>query len=211
MNISWHGLGCIDIETSFGGNKVRVITDPYASSTGIKLPRTLEGDIVFVSHSGARAENTADVSGEPFIVSLPGEYEIKGVFVYSMHAPTKMDPKHCIARMENEGIKIAYLGVLDRKLTNKEIEALGDIDILILPVGGGSTLGAKDASEVIAQVEPRVVIPTHHNIKGLKEKLATVDTFCKEMSACRRDDAGKFKVSRSSLPEEETIIVSLQK
>jgi L-ascorbate metabolism protein UlaG (beta-lactamase superfamily) len=206
MNISWHGLSCFEITTNTAGGEVTVVIDPYGNETGLRFPRTLEADIVCVSHDDADANNLSAVGGEPFVVNMPGEFEIKDVFVYVSQAG-----KTLLFRIESENMHLAHLGALDRALTDAELEALGTIDILMLPVGGGRVLTPKLASEVIAQIEPRVVIPMTHGIANVKEKLATIDDFCKAVGTCRRESSNKYKVTRKDLPEEDMMIMELQR
>ena len=103
------------------------------------------------------------------------------------------------------------MGALDRELSDKELSKLENIDILMVPVGGGRVMTPKVASAVIGQIEPRVVIPMTHGIANVKEKLATIDDFCKELGVCKRESASKFTVSRKTLPEEDMLIMVLTK
>jgi len=187
-----------------------IVIDPYESSTGLRFPRTLEADLVLVSHDDQDANNVGALQGEPFLVKEPGEYEIKGVFVFAIHAPSKTGD-NVIFRIEAEEMKIAHLGALDRELTNEELQELRDIDILMVPVGGGRVMDPKVAGNVIGQIEPRVVIPMTHAIPNVKEKLLTIDDFCKAMGACRLEETNKYKVSRKDLPEEDVLIMKLSR
>ncbi len=181
-----------------------MVTDPYDNETGLRFPRSLEADIVCVSHAEGDANNLSAVGGDPFVVAMPGEYEVKDVFVYASQVG-----ETCVFRIESEGLHIAHLGSLNRELTDKELEQLGTIDILMIPVGGGRVLSPKLASVVIAQIEPRVVIPMTHSIANMKEKFATADDFCKALGTCRRETSNKYKVSRKDLPEEDMMIMEL--
>jgi len=206
MNISWHGLSCFEIEAKTTSGNVTMIIDPYENTTGLRFPRTLEGQVVAVTHNEEDANNTASVSGDPFIINMPGEYEVKGVFVYGIAADDQT-----IYRIEAEGINIAHLGALKRELTDAELQQLGDIDILMVPVGGGRVMSPSVAAEVIGSIEPRVVIPMSHGIPNVKEKLATVDEFCKAFGVCRRESSNKYKVTRKDLPEDDMLIMTLER
>ena len=195
MNISWHGLSCFEINSKTPADEVTLITDPYDNETGLKLPRTLAADLVAVSHNTKDANNSEAIQGKPFVVSKPGEYEVKGVFVYSIHVPLEEKglADHRIFRFEVEGVHLAHLGALNRALTNNELEELGTIDVLMIPVGGGRVLSPKLASQVIEQIEPRIVMPMVHAVEGLKETLNSVDDFCKALGVCHRESTNKFK------------------
>jgi len=81
----------------------------------------------------------------------------------------------------------------------------------MVPVGGERVMGPKIAAEVIAQIEPRVVIPMTHSLPSLKESLGTVQDFCKEFGSCRKEELNKYKIKRKDLPEEDMLIVMLNK
>lgn len=216
MIITFHGLACFSFNVKTTGGEADLLVDPFANETGVRLPRTLAADIVASSHQGQNASNTEAVvapeHGEMFVVDLPGEYEVKGLFVYAINAPLK-DGKtsHRIFRIEAEGITIAHLGAIDRPLTDEEVRELGSVDVLIVPVGGGRVLDAKTAMEVVESIEPRLVIPSNFAVSNLKEKLADVDAFCKAFGSCERDTGNKLKLTRKDLPEEDMIARVLSK
>jgi L-ascorbate metabolism protein UlaG (beta-lactamase superfamily) len=204
MQISWLGLSCFEISTDTASGGATVVVDPYGNETGLRFPRTLEADIVCVSHDEMDANNLSAVGGSPFVVDMPGEFEVKDAFVYASRADSTL-----LFRIESEGMIVAHLGCLNRVLTDKELEALGSVDVLMIPVGGGRVLTPKLAAEVISQVEPRVVIPMTHAIPNVKEKLGTADEFCKVLGTCRHETSNKFKFSRKDLPEEDMLIMEL--
>ena len=190
-----------------------MVTDPYNNETGLKLPRALAADIVAVSHDEKDANNIEGLQNKPFVVEMPGEFEIKGLFVYSIHVPLaeKGMEKHRVFRFEVEGVHLAHLGALNRVLTDDELKELGNIDVLMIPAGGGRVLTPKLAVQVIEQIEPRIVLPMTHGISGLKEKLVSVDEFCKAVGVCQRESANKFKLTKKDLPEENTLTIILER
>lgn len=206
MQISWNGLSCFEIMANTANGEVSVVVDPYAEGTGLRVPRTLDADIACVSHDESDANNVSAVAGEPFVIKMAGEYEVKDVFVYAI----PLD-KGLIFRIEAEGMHVVHLGAISRTLTDGEIEELGTVDILMVPVGGGRVLSPKLASEVIAQLEPRVVIPMTHGISNIKETLATVDDFCKAVGTCRRETGNKYKIAKKDLPADDMLIMELAK
>jgi L-ascorbate metabolism protein UlaG (beta-lactamase superfamily) len=110
-----------------------------------------------------------------------------------------------------EGINIAFLGQLKRKLTDFEVEELDEIDVLLLPVGGGEVMDSKLASETISVIEPRIVVPLHYDLPGIKAKLTSVDVFCKALGVCKRQDANKLKISKKDLPAEDVLVMVLER
>lgn len=217
MNISWLGLSCFELKTKTDYGEVVMVVDPYDNSTGLRFPRTLEAQVVAVSHDAHHANNLSQIGGEPFRITTPGEFEVKGVFIYGISAPrkadkTKEDPKeNLIFRFEIEEMSVAHLGALDRELTDEELAGLENIDILMLPVGGNRVMTPKIATKVISQIEPRVVIPMTHGIPNVKEKLGSINDFCKELGTCRREDSSKLKIAKKDLPDEDMLMVVLER
>ena len=186
MEIIWHGQSCFTIK----GSSATLVTDPYSAANGL-TPPLFKADIVTVSHAHENHNNVAAVEGENVkVFDWPGEYESKEVMIscIEIHRFLKPEEKTDLKRpqllatyIEMDGIKICHLGGLEKRLTGEMIEAIGDVDVLLLPVGGGDMITAKTAHEVIEQVEPRIVIPMHYKIDGLKEDIAPLDVFIKEM------------------------------
>lgn len=216
MDINWHGLSCFEIKTSTPNGDVVVVTDPFQNSTGLRFPRTLQAEVVLTSHDDEDANNKGAIVGDPYHIDMPGEFEVKDVFVFAVDAPLKREGKkgpvpHHIFRIESEEIHLAHLGALDRELTDDELRQLQNIDILMIPVGGERVMTPQIAAEVISQIEPRIVIPMTYDLPSLKEKLGSVDAFCKEFGACRREEVSKYKIKQKDLPEEDMLIVTLSK
>lgn len=209
MQLSWLGLSSFEMTTKNAAGEVVVVIDPYDNQTGLRFPRTIEGQLVLVSHDEQDANNVAAVTGTPHIIDMPGEFEVRGVFVFGMNTPLKRGVSNVLYRIETEGIHLAHLGALDRELTDEELKRLENIDILMVPVGGAGVLTPEQAAEVISQIEPRVVIPMTHQLPNLKTKYETVETFCKKMGTCRKEEMNKYKVTRKDLPEEDMLIVNL--
>ena len=207
MQISWNGLACFEIVTKTPVGEVVIATDPYDPSTGLRT-RAMEAQLITVSGKGS--DNVASVGNHPFVVNMPGEYEVHGAFVFASSAPTKAGG-NLICRIESEDMVIAHLGSLDRLLTDAELDQLKNVDILMIPVGGGRVLDGKKAVEVVAQIEPRVIIPMTYAVEGLKEKLDAVEPFVKALGAGRKEETGKYKVSKKDLPEEDTLLVILSR
>lgn len=208
MHITWYGHSCFRLRSRSG----TVVTDPYGDDLGYKLPR-LRADIVTVSHDHPDHANVKAVSGKPKVIDGPGEYEIKGVFVIGI--PTRYEESSKQAELRNtvylidlDGVTVCHLGDVRRVPTQAQIEELGEIDVLLVPVGGGSTLGAAKASEVISLLEPKVVIPMHYKTnqpRGLK--LQPVSQFLKEMGLKEVAPEDRVNITKSGLPSETQIVV----
>lgn len=199
MTISWYGEACFLLEA--GG--VRILTDPPSADTGLAAPR-LKADILVLS----KPADVPGASGDAFIISDPGEYEVKGVAVRGVNALLK-NKSHTIYLIEMDGIKIAHLGYLAAPLSAEQLEAINDPDIIILPVGGGEVLDAEAAAKVIKEVEPRLVIPSLYSVKGLKRKAAPLSEFMKEVGA-KEQPQPKLTIKKKDLDPEGIKIVPLE-
>ncbi|MDD4990466.1 MAG: MBL fold metallo-hydrolase [Candidatus Pacebacteria bacterium] len=218
MQIVWHGQSFFEIALkNKKEGETKIAIDPFeADFVGLKFPKT-EADIVLVSHDHKDHSNTKAVGGNSFIIDAPGEYEIKDVFIKGIpgfHDDSSGKERGQIIMfcIEGEGMKVGFLSDIGQKeLSSSQLEALGEIDILIIPVGGKYTTGAKEASDIIAQIEPGIVIPMHYKIPNLKIELDDVSKFLKEMGEESIEPQPKLKVSPRDLPSEgeETKIIIL--
>jgi len=208
MEIVWYGHACFRLHQR---GKPTIVTDPYDNSIGYTLPR-LRADIVTVSHDHSDHNYIRGIRGNPKVLTGPGEYEIQGVFITGI--PTFHDRKQGKERGRNtvflfdfDGLTICHLGDLGHVLTQSQAEALGSVDVLLIPVGGVYTITAAQAAEVVSLVEPRVVIPMHYKTKALNFRLSTVRPFLKEMGAEDTVPRDSLNVTKASLPEETEVVI----
>lgn len=206
MQIQWNGLGSFSITAKPVQSEVTVVTNPFASGS-VKM-KAQAATIAVHSHDGKDAYNASALSAEHpeerkeiFDVDHAGEFEVAGVFVHGVHAPKKDGTPHTVYRITAEGMHVGYLGALDRPLTTKEIEALGDIDILIVPCGGQDVMSPTQAAEAVALIEPRMVIPSYVAAAD-GDSYAAADAFKREI-AVPTEETNKLKITRAGLPEED--------
>lgn len=205
MVIQFHGVSCVRITTKVENEEVTVITDPYDDSLG-KLPRNLSADIVTLSRADDAAHNNTDaLKPDFFLIDTPGEFEVKGIPIYGVPAKSSTLFHYTI-----EGVRIAHLGSVNSELTDEQLDKLGEIDILMVPVGGGDVLDAKKASDLVSRIEPRAVIPMHFKMEGLKLKGDMLTPFIKE-SGLKTETMDKWKIQKKDLSAEETVLVILAK
>lgn len=205
MELTWYGLSCFRM-TERG--QATVVTDPYNGNLGLE-PLKLKADILTISHDAPGHNHIAAVSGYRHALTGPGEYEIGGVFVKGIFTPRKSDTikRNISFVFEYDNLSIAHLGDLETVPTQTQIDALGEVNILLIPVGGGNTLNASQASEIVSMLEPNVVIPMHYKIPNLKLELEEVERFLKEMGVTGVEEESSLKITKSSLPEETQVVL----
>lgn len=211
MEISYLGHSSFKIR----GKTATLVTDPYSPEmTDLKFPK-VGSDIVTISHQHEDHNKKELIQGLPFIISGPGEYEVKGVFIFgisSFHDSSEGSERgpNTIYLIEIEGLRICHLGDLGHKLSDLKLQELNGVDILFIPVGGIFTIGPRQASEVIAQLEPKIVIPMHYNFPGLNMavfgKMSSLEDFLREMGE-KGQYLPKLQITRDRLPEEMQIII----
>lgn len=212
MQIIWKGQSCFQIISQANKNsQIFIVIDPFDEQIGLKVPK-LQADILLISHSHYDHNNKKAVlparEGEtPFLIEGPGEYEVKGIFVEGIHS--WHDEKEGAERgantifvIEAEELKICHLGDFGQKeLSEEQVEEIGDIDILLIPVGGKYTIDGKGAQKVISQIEPKIVIPMHYQIPKLKIKLDSLDSFLKVMGVKAVEPQNKLTIKKKDLSE----------
>lgn len=216
MKINWAGQACFAVSASASKDiSVNVVIDPF-SNIGLKEPR-FEADILLITHDHEDHNNAKSIRGNPFLVSGPGEYEVKGVFIQgidSFHDDVggKERGKNTIYTIEAEDIKLCHLGDLGQKqLTDEQLEKIGNVDILMVPVGGVYTIDSSSAPKIIGQIEPKMVIPMHYGLPGLKFKLDDVAKFLKAMGKNSIEPQEKLTIKSSALPKEREMEIMVLK
>jgi L-ascorbate metabolism protein UlaG (beta-lactamase superfamily) len=200
VDIAWLGHSCFRIK---GSNAV-IITDPFPPDLGYTLGK-LTANIVTLSHEHPSHSYVQGIGGEPRIIKGPGEYEISGVLIIGIAAfhdtqRGQARGKNTVYVMEIDGVSVCHLGDLGHVLSSEQVEEIGNVDVLLLPVGGRSTINSTLASEVIRQLEPKAVIPMHYKTPSIKRELDPVDVFLKEMGMGQIEPRPKLSLSKSNLP-----------
>lgn len=210
MTISWYGHSCFKI-TNQGGH-LTIITDPFDKSIGLTPPRA-SADIVTVSHDHSDHNNIKAISGQPFIINGPGEYEVKGVRtigVSSFHDKKQGEERglNTIYVIELDKIKICHLGDFGQeRLENGQLEIIGQADILMIPIGGTYTIDASEAVKIAEQIEPHLIIPMHYKLPNLKINLAGLPEFLKEMGLEKKSAVDKITLKKKDLVGKEMEVV----
>ncbi len=177
MKIRWLGHACFYIETEGKG----LITDPFDEKLGYP-PFEQEIDIATVSHEHWDHNAVHVLRGKPRVIRGTGQYETEGIRINGF--PSFHDKKQGADRGQNtifkisaEGLDILHLGDLGHLLLQEEIDLIGHVDILLIPVGGTFTIDADEAFELVEKLQPGIIIPMHFDTPHLSFDLAPVEAF----------------------------------
>ncbi|MBK8020216.1 MAG: MBL fold metallo-hydrolase [Chloroflexi bacterium] len=204
MEITWFGHSCFRI-TERG--RVTFVTDPFQDSIGIPSPK-IKGDVVTISHDVPGHNNAEAVKGSRRTLTGPGEYEIGGVFAKGIAMHDNVNGRQNVGfLLDYDGLTVLHLGDLVDIPDQSIIEAIGQVNVLLVPVGGGLGFKATQAAELVALIEPYFVVPMHYALPGLAIELDPVDKFLKAMGVSKGQEAEILKVSASDIPEQPQIII----
>ena len=210
VEITWLGHSCFRLRD----RAATVVTDPYGKDLGLNLVR-VRADIVTVSHDADDHNYVKGVKGDFQVLTGPGEYEVSSVFVTGLELrgdrkkkEAVSGPRNTVFLVEFDDLTVCHLGDLSIVPTQAQVEeALGEVDVLLIPVGGGESLSASQASEVVSLLEPHIVIPMHYQVPEMSLELDPVGKFLKEMGLDKVTPQEVLKVSRSGLPDETQIVL----
>lgn len=193
---------------------VRIVTDPYATSPGIKHGEIKEtADIVTVSHEHGDHNNTGAVRGNPKVVRGGGE--VKGIKIRAIPAAHddkggSQRGKNTIFCFEVDGVNICHAGDLGHTLSEEQVKAIGKVDVLMIPVGGFFTIDAKTATKVGEQLKPRIIIPMHYKTEKLEFPITGADEFTKGKSNVTKVNGSEIDLKAGALPAPTQIMVLKQ-
>jgi L-ascorbate metabolism protein UlaG (beta-lactamase superfamily) len=215
MNIFWYGQSFFELVANIEKNQVKIVIDPFSKDLGLRVPK-LESDILLISHQHFDHNNKEAISGNYFLIDRPGEYEVKGVYIKAIpsfhdNVKGKERGENLIFLIEAEDLRVCHLGDIGQKeLENGQIEEIGEVDILMIPVGGVYTISFKEAIKIMSQIEPKITIPMHFALPKLKVKLDSVEKFLKSLGIKSIKAEKKLSVKKESLSPEEAKIVLLE-
>lgn len=213
MNIQYYGDFCFKINTKPNGRAtedVTIITDVPDKSTGLRAPQG-ETQIVLLSH---QSRDVFEVKGSPLVLDAPGEYAVNGITLVgfpSFRDSSKGSEKgrNTIFLIESEEIRLCFLGALGHDLEPSMIEKLGDVDILFVPADGTDTLDLDKIDDLIRKIEPKVTIPMHYALPGMKISLGEVKKLCDVLGDCPEEPILKYNIKKKDLEGKTMEIVLL--
>jgi L-ascorbate metabolism protein UlaG (beta-lactamase superfamily) len=209
MEITWYGHSCFRL-TERG--MATVVCDPFDSESVGYEPLKLKADIVTSSHDAPGHNYLSAVKGYSHAITGPGEFEIGSVFITGVQMDGQgkkaaEKPRNTLYVFDYMGITVAHLGDLRSVPPQTEIEALGTVHVVLVPVGGGGGLNAAKAAEIVSLLEPNIVVPMHYYTPAAKVELDRLDKFLKEMGLHDAETVPSLKVTKSSFPDETKVIV----
>ncbi len=207
MEITWLGQSCFRIR----GREAAIVTDPCPPSSGYTIGKPA-ANIVTVSHGHDNHSYVKGVAGNPTVLNRPGEYEIQGAFmtgVRTYHDASKgaVHGPNVSFVIEMEDVRVCHLGDLGHTPTPEQVEEMSGVGVLLIPVGGSTTIDAATAAEVVNIIEPAIVVPMHYRTEAVQSDLATLERFLKEMGAKDLEPQPKLAVNRRSLPSETQVML----
>ncbi len=212
MEFQYYGANCVRLST----RQASIVVDDNLGDLGLKSV-TKSGDIALFS--GAHAQPKADVK---MVIDLPGEYEVSDIAIHGIAARAHLDETSqksaTIFKIATDEIRVAVIGHIHPKLSDEQLEALGTIDVMIIPVGGnGYTLDPAGVLQIIKEIEPKIIIPTHYSdlptgqagtaIKYPVSQLSLDEVLKGLAMEPQGDKVAKLKLKASDLTEETQLIV----
>ena len=193
-----------------------ILTDPYEGADWGYPPVATTANVVTISNDHPHHAGMSGIEGKPRVLRGPGEYEIGGALIWGVRTVRKSDenghrsPKNTAFVIQLEELTVCHLGDLsDAPLSPEELTRIKDADVLLLPVGGNCTINATQAAAVVAQVEPKLIVPMHYATEETRGflPLDDIDRFCKELGATEAAPRQRLSVTPSSLPSEPTVVL----
>ena len=212
MKLKWLGHAAFLITSEEG---VKIVTDPFEPGIfGVNYGKMEEpADIVVVSHEHSDHNFVKGVPGSPRVIRGTGAHQVKGVEfmgIASYHddsGGSQRGPNNIFC-FTVDGIKLCHLGDLGHQLSDKQLAAIGEVDVLLTPMAGNFTLDAAGASRVIDQVKPRVVIPIHYQTDRCPTfPVSDVEPFLAGKTNVKRMDTSEVEFKRGQLPAATEIVV----
>jgi L-ascorbate metabolism protein UlaG (beta-lactamase superfamily) len=207
MKIKWLAHAAFLITADSGS---RIITDPYVTNERFRHGDITEtAEIVTVSHSHFDHSNVAAVKGNPQVVKDSGIYKdikIKGIATAHDEAGGSERGPNIIFCFDVDGVNICHCGDLGHVLTETQVKAIGTVDVLMIPVGGGPTLDAATADKVIEQLKPKIILPMHYRTEKISFPLG-VEDFIKRKNNVTHTTSSEIEIKANSLPISAQVLV----
>jgi len=214
MNIQYYGHSCFKIITKPAGRgqeEITIFLDPFSKEIGLRPPQG-QADLILVSHDHHDHNNVSALKGNPRVLDIPGEYSTFGVNIIGINSfhdnkSGEERGKNTIFILESEEIRICHLGDLGSDLTEKQLEEINGVNILMIPIGGKYTIDGEKAVDIIKKIEPNIIIPMHYKIKGSNIDIDDEKKFCNEIGNCPSVKMSKISLKKKDLEEKSMEII----
>jgi L-ascorbate metabolism protein UlaG (beta-lactamase superfamily) len=199
---------CFLITTDAG---TRIVTDPFNEEVGYPAPN-VEADLALCSHNHYDHHAVDQIKGTPALIDTPGQHVFRGIKIFGVstyhdHEKGKKRGSNIIFIIETDGMRLAHCGDLGHVLSPEQVKSIGDVDILLIPVGGTYTIDAVEATAVVQQLKPKAVIPMHYKTDMMNFPIKSVDEFLKQMGKGERIPGNSIVFDAGSLPKELGVYV----
>jgi L-ascorbate metabolism protein UlaG (beta-lactamase superfamily) len=205
MEIDWLGHSAVRIRSG----DTTVITDPYADSLGMTMPRH-KADIVTVSHDHPHHAQISAVDGAPRVLDGPGEFEVADFFISGMgtrrDSPDAPRQINTVYTLHAEGLTVCHLGDLNHRLTPGQAQEINETDVLLVPGGEVCTIGIERVAELVNLIHPRVMVPIHYKTQGVTVELGGLDPLLSELGVTGVGAQRRLVVSATTLPRELEVV-----
>jgi L-ascorbate metabolism protein UlaG (beta-lactamase superfamily) len=206
MTLTWFGLSSFKLV----GKDITIITDPFGNKTGLSPVRGAADVVILSNPSLDWNNNLSSISGTPFVVNGPGEYDIKNCLIIGIQAENKDLGVNTIFNIELDDVRIAFFGAFNQaELTDEQKEVLTGADIVLIPVGDNQILNSEHAAKIATQLEPYYIVPHSYKTPGLTLNLDKIDNFIKEMGG-KPAESDKISVKKKDFTADTTSVMVLQ-
>lgn len=213
MKITYYGHSAFLLESADG---TRIIVDPYrhgAYGGALRYGAIQDSaEAVVASHAHDDHGATDTISGNPQVLVHPtsaqvGPWRITGVDVYHDGELGKSRGRNTVLVFDDGDVRVVHLGDLGHTLDPGTVQAIGTVDVLLVPVGGHFTIDHVQAATVVDSLAPKVVIPMHYKTGKVDFPIGPVDEFLATQAKVQREEAGSIELTRETLPAERTTVV----
>lgn len=217
VTIQWLGHATFLIESSQGS---KLLTDPLGEETGYPIPQVMP-DVITISHEHFDHNYVRPYKDVPRVIrgltpdgrdwqkvdEKVKDVRIYNVFTYHDKLEGRERGKNAVFVFELDGLRIAQLGDLGHLLTREQLEAIGSLDVLLIPTGGVYTIDPREATAVMEQLKPRLTIPMHYHTPVCQFNIYKVTSFLKGKDNVRKVDGDTLRLSKETLPQKPEIVV----
>lgn len=202
MKIKYLGHACFKITTNKG---IRIMTDPFDETVGYEVPKD-EVDIVTTSHEHFDHNYIEGPTGDFEVVNKVGNFYVKdipitGIATYHDKEQGSKRGSNVVYIFTIGDLKVCHLGDLGHIPDSKQLDAIGEIDVLMIPVGGIYTIDAEEAKDVVDLIKPKIIIPMHYKTDDLKFELGSLDDFTKYFDNVEKINSQEVEINKYTISD----------